>query len=350
MTLTKSNEVAEKLRGASLNASAYSKGPAGKDIFIIGNTHASMIKVWVPEHIDPEVKVSRKENQAILNVVEQERTIEEIVHHGIRLDFSKANNREAIREVLSSIKASQVRNATPTVSVQNVKKTNREVSWSKRALNRAVSDLSYSLLERQYLSSNMSDYHVTVPVKITRILPESEMSFLVGIDESSHFIAMLPEKAEDVEQAHEILKPKKMGKNYHRQGEWFFTPVTKKLTAELDAMLREQPTVSVWGYLGGSYDSHKLPKFNSSIQQHSMHEWFVKDGVRLEAQSSHYSKHRVELDGNTYVCGPIKDSRANHHRPLEIEGWHRLWRNREVVIPEENDPSSSLNKRTRYWD
>ncbi len=55
-----------------------------------------------------------------------------------------------------------------------------------------------------------------------------ENTFLMGMDETSHFISILPEKVNSVEEAHKILRPKGLSKKAKRQGEFFFTPVSEQ--------------------------------------------------------------------------------------------------------------------------
>jgi hypothetical protein len=57
-------------------------------------------------------------------------------------------------------------------------------------------------------------------------VPEAQRNILIGKDEGHLFIALLPEKVNNVQEAHECLKPFELRRNkkleYIRQGEWFF--------------------------------------------------------------------------------------------------------------------------------
>jgi hypothetical protein len=48
------------------------------------------------------------------------------------------------------------------------------------------------------------------------------------MDEGSYFVSLLPKKVKTVQEAFEVLKPKRIRKenitDYQRQGEWFFIP------------------------------------------------------------------------------------------------------------------------------
>jgi len=139
--------------------------------------------------------------------------------------------------------------------------------------------------------------------------PETTTAFLVGIDESSHFISQLPELATSVEEAHEILKPEGLGDNYLRQGEWFFVPVTDPLVVEdLDDRLRR------------SLDRRRSAAFGE-----------------MERDSSHQGI-AVPAYGGRYAIGPIIDTRKGHHKLLMLDGWHKVMRNTEVVVKQAAAP------------
>ncbi|HHT9136782.1 MAG TPA: hypothetical protein ACFYEK_05985 [Candidatus Wunengus sp. YC60] len=60
------------------------------------------------------------------------------------------------------------------------------------------------------------------------ILEQGKKHFVCGMDEGSYFISLLPKKVKTVQEAFEVLKPKRIRKenitDYQRQGEWFFIP------------------------------------------------------------------------------------------------------------------------------
>lgn len=154
--------------------------------------------------------------------------------------------------------------------------------------------------------------------------PASSFSFLTGIDESSLFVALLPSKATSVEHAHKLLRPKGVTSKAVRQGEWFFQPATR---AERELLL----------------DDGELPNWVS--------QWDRNKPKSLERQSSHRAEQllRVGLaDGTTalFAKGAIKDVRSGHHSDLQLDEWHRVVRNREVV----QEVAANSTVTPRRWD
>jgi len=51
----------------------------------------------------------------------------------------------------------------------------------------------------------------------------------------------------------------------------------------------------------------------------------------------------VTAYGGRYAIGPIVDTRKGHHKPLMLDGWHKVMRNTEVVAKRAAAPR-------RHWD
>lgn len=65
--------------------------------------------------------------------------------------------------------------------------------------------------------------------------------YLSSMDGENYFLAKLPEKVETVSEAFQSLIPLEMvGKDYERQGEWFFTPIDMK---------KPKSNIQKWRYL-----------------------------------------------------------------------------------------------------
>lgn len=369
MTVVKSNEVAEKLRAAGMNASPYMRAPAGAEAFIVGNQNAQMIKVWAPEHVKPDIKVDKKRNQAVLNVHEDERTITNVVRSSATIFFPDNEDwtRTKVKQRLKDLRIKELRPVDSPVQVENVKSTRRKVAWTDSGLEKTVGEVWSGVNHRQQYISVREGYgtgtydrgytaHVWVPVEVTVVAGETDISLLVGIDETTHFVAMLPKKADSVTEAHEILKPRNLGKEFVRQGEWFFTPVKNaKLRSTLDRIYEEQKTVRwerVNVRLFNDTVRRTFSERNSSFtSRNRLLRMFTSDGdARLEESSSHASQMRVDHGGKVYVKGKISDTRTFHHKDVILDDWHTLRRNREITIPETNDAYSETNKRRRYWD
>jgi hypothetical protein len=161
-----------------------------------------------------------------------------------------------------------------------------------------------------------SGYRRNYSVKLIQKTKDTEQHFLAGLDETKYFICALPTKPKSVVDAHNILKPEGISNKAVRQGEWFFDPATKK---ELKSI------------------NNKIARTGSDFR-HNVH---AGNNERLFS-SSHFSRDLIKIEDETFVCGIIHDSHLNGlaHKPLILNGWHRLVRNNEVQI----------TQNMTYWD
>lgn len=147
-------------------------------------------------------------------------------------------------------------------------------------------------------------------------VPASTHCFLIGYDEpeSKHlFISYLPKVAKDVEDAHRILRPKGISKDAYRIGEFFFDPVSKTKSKELDVAY-EKELVSAYG------SSHRHDR--NYLRQNS------------DFESENHMAHSVVHERNgkaytQYVVGYVVDT-ENRHPPVFFSDWHRVVPNNEI--------------------
>lgn len=304
MTVVKdAQELESILMSAGMNAKRYARPPVTKSIYTMSTGQKSdKFRFWLG---DAEVTavVDKNYRQAVLTVHEKDRWIEDIVWGPSSLS-----------------KAAILRQATLV--------PNSDQSLVRKFFTISVEDFpSYPIMGDTIQSAfEWEGYRVPrfrqggyyrvgdSAYQVCQHAPETTTAFLVGIDESSHFISQLPKLVTSVEEAHEVLKPKGLGENYLRQGEWFFVPVTDPLVVEdLDARLRR------------------------SLKR--------RDSAALRGME-HYSSHQgisMTAYGSRYAIGPIVDTREGHHKRLMLDGWHEVIRNTEVVVRRITAPR-------RYWD
>jgi hypothetical protein len=163
--------------------------------------------------------------------------------------------------------------------------------------------------ERVYYEAN-----VTAEVKTKRTT-----TFLLGVDETSHFISVLPKKVENVAAAHELLKPeefqgKKMPKGTKRQGEFFLVPVSDE---EVNKFMTENKLQVRQG----------VP-----LEKHSNHKATYAIPASIKKGYARYDKARAY--GNVvYAKGSVYDNRGYRHAPVELgDTWHKVVRNNEKQI------------------
>ena len=111
--------------------------------------------------------------------------------------------------------------------------------------------------------------------------------YICGMDEGSFFMSLLPRKAESVAEAYSILMPDEVkGKEFIRQGEWFFLEHNGNLPFKKKELVKSFPlprtdlkgnrhvaTRGIWWTDGEIYVTgvvrHKLPNSNFSTYQYS---------------------------------------------------------------------------------
>ncbi len=144
-----------------------------------------------------------------------------------------------------------------------------------------------------YMRSSMMEATVTAEVGA------SEMILLLGWDERAMFVAALPKAVKTVKNAHEILRPKGVPKDALRQGEFFFVPVSQKISDALDK------------------------KFCQS-------NW--TECSQLGASENHMAAMHLDYDRKEYAAGMIWD-KEKRHDPIWLDGWFEVVHNAELDLP-----------------
>lgn len=309
------------LKAAGIAARDYSRPVPGGAFLISVDRKKEAGEILLNEgnakiacYVDPKFR------QAVLHVLERDRKITRTVtskHYG--------------REKPSRSWATDELRACFPVRVQG------DVDWQYedvRIEKSSVDDYDYSLRRKVKTFS-----YWKISGKVTAVIESRDKhDFLVGMDETAHFIAALPQPVKSVAEAHEVLKPREAEERAEarqinrrakplRQGEWFFRPVSASLQRKLTEYVKLNP---------GQVSAR-----------------------RLEFESSHVAKQCVRLHrltggipAGTYAIGLILDRRAGHHEPLLLDRWHRVDRNREKTFSSSELQNSRIVERRRRntWD
>lgn len=152
-----------------------------------------------------------------------------------------------------------------------------------------------------------------------RLFSVGPKTFLLDVDrvELSNgivnpFLVELPKRVKTIADAYESLKPQIVkdaeikGQKFHRQGEWFFTPVDD-LTAH-----------------GAAFSFKK--RVDLILEQNKNSQWFDKKtagrGVlRVGRNRPNAVTCMVEIDGKFYVKGTVSHT-GREHKDLELKQWH----------------------------
>lgn len=182
----------------------------------------------------------------------------------------------------------------------------------------------YKLIEHSLTDVDYNYYNHSGTVEAH--VPASDQYFLIGYDENHMFVSLLPEPVRSISDAHEDLKPQEVveyetsnvyeeDRTYStfkakRQGEFFFIPATEKELKMIEAE---------------SIKGEKSELFYV-FQDRNLY-----DAVGNE--TNHYSNITfVDKNDQFYSCGLISNDR---HKPLFLNGWHKVVCNREIPNPTE---------------
>lgn len=305
--IEKGAEYVDELSKFGINASVYVKPPAGKDIFMIGkgNGIPGNIMLWPgSETVNVEIIGDESHKQAVLNVKEEKRTITQNVKMDV-YNRSEADVSAAPERMINDLR-SRFNIAVPASTRMVVDK----IEYEPRLVH-----------ERDQKSwKNVTQW--TVYARVRAYVPKTEFNFLIGKDETSLFIAGLPQPVKSVEAAHKLLRPEGIPADAPRQGEFFFIPATEE---EFKACTNENPQV-LRSYRGRSF------KVMYSLETGSSHQ---ASEVRANTGSSNYGQAKMVL-----VKGIISDSRKGHHKDLDLgDTWHKVVRNTEIA-PNTNNKRS----------
>lgn len=308
-TISRGMPLIKTLQDAGIQASLYARGPAGKDIFMVGKAPGipGMIMIWPgAEHVEVTAHTDPELHQAVLVVNEPKRTISQ----NVQFEIGWRSEEPSLDRINDSSFRRLFTIAMPAGTTFSVTKK-RLVSGTKKHAG------------GRYDTRSMEHYIACATV--TARTKATEQALLMGKDEVSQFVAMLPSTPTTVKGAHRILRPSGISAKAVRQGEWFFTPATKEEIALLHAINYRR-------------DSYAMRRDHKSRY------------MRLEMGSSHMAEHmEIGRAGTEYVKGVIRDTRAGHHRDLFLETWHRVVRNTEVTVTS-TTAAARANQPQRRWD
>lgn len=322
MTSYDSVKLAQTLTLAGIDAVPYKRNPL-PGTNLIFNPGVSGKKIYVyadPENAEIDVRRSKRHTQAVIHAVEPRRKI--VSNEKVQTWISSTSTfKTAQEDVLQRAKNTE---AGVTIASKGVRRSyvieERGLKEIKKAL-KTVGDGGF----------NNSYYNITV--KATVIAPKTKITMLVGKDESRHFISALPERVHSVPEARELLRPNNVPKGSLRQGEFFFVPI--ELTREdMDYMFMRALNGKYKEVFNEGRWNVKLTKRRHRLESFSSHSASIK--ALFPKGHKYYNK--------TIVKGTIKDSRRGRHSTLHLDSWHEVIRNKEIVIPFEDD------MKNRYWD
>lgn len=299
----KTDKVVKELQKPIPKATAYSRGPIRDEIMTMSVNHGELLRLWSGT-AEFEVFPDKSRRQAVVQVNEDARIISEILNLN-KWDRSFNNHRLTNLQIPNDkIHRNELLEITQEVA-----------NWVRKSTG--VLQIHPAMLQKHFDTSDWripagNYFEGSVIVELIHEAPATDTTFLVGMDETAHFVAQLPEKVQSVDEAHDVLKPAlaKGVDDVKRQGEWFFVPVTnpsiiKELTAR-EPLLRMES---------------------------------------LEGNSSH-SATIVNYQHRKYALGLVVDRRKGHHKTLLLPTWHRVIRNLEV-----NEPRTRSRTRSRRrWD
>ncbi len=289
----KTNNLVEALSQFDIRTAAYKKPPVHRDVFALTilPRHKEGVVTINQGLAKTEIFGDKSKRQAAVTVQEKGR----IVTRTVNGRFSNRTEEPTTDLIFSDAKG-RFPVIMPTGSRWTIKDIKKRSNINGYNGNR---DWNYS-------------------AKVTaRVAKTTTNHYLIGMDETHHFVAPLPSKAESVKEAHELLRPKRIAKTSLRQGEWFFTPCTEKTCELLETKV------------------HLLR-------------------TRVLGKTTHSALSCIPLkkDGKTtiYARGYIVDEREGHHRALHLDSWHKVVRNKEATIKVSPEQRKTMARRRQTWD
>lgn len=309
--------LAQSLRRYGIEATEYRNPPAGREVFAITilnrKKHGHDKGVVTLNHGQAKVEVfgSPKRRQAAVTVKEDERKITRLVK--VREAAHEAPGEESVIRLLKA-------NFPLTMPF--------ETAWTVENVQiKQGLKLHRSEHERQRWYWHCSG---TVTASVEN---KSTNHFLIGMDETHHFISPLPKQATSVAMAHRFLRGRKVKKGTTRQGEWFFVPVSRKMSARLNKIATDQ---------SGRLGSIRLGK--------STH--IAKTAIRLSIVYPDSASSKRSFVGSIYARGFITDNRHGHHRSIFLKSWCKVQHNEEteMQISPAQAAASAARRRMRTFD
>ncbi|HJS83729.1 MAG TPA: hypothetical protein VJ742_12945 [Nitrososphaera sp.] len=289
-------KLAKQLNKAGLNTKPYTKAPVAVPIFTIGLDVSNTLRIW-PGLANLTVYPDANWAQAV--IVSDERRREITRSYVVQGKVSYPDDRKgpvysqpSKQDILARFPIQVPGAKLKTFTAKELEPDRNNRDWRRR---------------REGM------FNITATITATG----STQAFLVGYDETQQFISALPRVVKSVERAHEILRPAGVPKDALRQGEWFFVPVTQR---------------------------------ENTIIQQALQDGKIPYWQRLETGSTHTTlMMQLSVNGkrDNYATLQVIDSRNERHSPLILDGWYRVVRNREVVIPVTRNDTQV---RRRTWD
>lgn len=288
---------------AGISAKLYDNPPLRKEVFTIG-VEDNVLRIWPGEGIDLKPIFDPKLRQAVLRIEEGVRSFSTeatiVVSH-------RVNSRIRTHSHLQA--SGSWGQLSPICDPMTCKTVAAAIARDVRSRLSLPKGTKVDLKKASWVNPK-NRWRLKYEAMVTA--PSTSTSFLVGIDETSHFVSQLPGHPSSVRTARESLRPTEVPKGALRQGEWFFTPCTEEETAAIWAEISNPQMKSPRRYYGGH--NRVNPGFHM-----------------LEGTSSHRVAMGLKLNGIRYANGLVYDTREGRHEPLVLDGWHRVHRNNEVV-------------------
>lgn len=318
-------------------ARAYKRAPVPKEVFLVGMDPKGRGEILIQSGTATlEIHPDKKARQVAVNVTEPPRTFSRTIsmnasalmrpgQDASEIDL-KVVEREMLRRATTLFPVQFATNANPKFKVSNIKYRPRVMGGYRDNGKR----------RRTYRGPQVERWTATMTATLGRT---TNTSLLMGLDEHSAFVCILPRKVSSVADAHAALRPKGVPEGSPRQGEFFFVPIKNKAlikTLDREAKATETRTRDSldWNAAGWYGRGSRVPKGRRQP---------------LERDSSHEGLVTMVHGGVTYVKDVVFDRRPMHHAPLELgDTWHRVVRNTEVIERPRTNEVRQVRRRFSY--
>lgn len=326
MTLT-FDDIVPQMRKAGITVNKYNRGPDGAAIFS-ASASVTGLKIW-PGTAEFEVATDANHHQAVLSVLEGARGVSQTYNVTLWLRGAKITEATLSKDARNTLRR-QAEAHFRTLVPNSV--------FSYKILKITKDDDPVRGTQRQWTGSDGSytEHRYFFQIRGTRTARRSTNHLLMGIDETSHFISLLPRKATSVTDAHKALRPRGLRSSTIRQGEFFFEPVTPARSAVL--------TEEFFGHTVTTED-RRAKDGPRGYQYRSFEPGLIRP---LEFGSSHRAL-TMRFEDQLYVRGWVTDSRKGRHEPLWLEDWHKVVRNQEK-IETRTAAQGGFHPTPRRWD
>lgn len=294
-------ELVKKLAEANIVVKPYARNPLpGAGLILNPGTSGKEIRVFCnPKIAKIKINLSKQFNQAVLNIIEPKRIITRTadVKH-----YCYNDTIETVRKAVEKRKS-----YLSVVIPGNFKITGKITKKGEKDLLNCDFKLKHGSF-------------IFIQTTFTAVIPKTELNILLGKDDNAHFVCAIPKKVNSVKEARRSLRPDNVPPGSKRQGEFFFVPVN----------MNENDINNIVQFKNASFcsDIHRaLEKFSTHTAQE----------IILFNKTSRFYKKMI-------VKGKIKDRRKGRHHTLMLNSWHQVIRNKEIVIPFEEQ------LKNRYWD